>query len=470
MIDSIIQTRNPATMALLDEYSTFSDEEIDRVLEAVGAAQKVWATDSIEKRVACLRSIAVHLRSHRAQLASRMVSEMGKPVGEALAEIDKCAWVFDYYADEGPGFLQDQEVCTDATRSWIAQEALGVILAIMPWNFPWWQVARFAAPVLLSGNAALLKHSPNVTGCALDVEQAFVAAGLPKNVFRTLIVAEPDVPRVTSALIADPRIAAVSLTGSERAGAAVGSAAGSAIKSSLLELGGSDPFIVLDDADLDVVVPAAIKSRFLNCGQSCLAAKRFIVHESLCGEFVGRLSDMMSNLVVGNPESDGTDIGPLARPDLVDDLERQIQESVSAGAQVVAGGRRIQREGAWFEPTLIVDVTLDMPVMAEETFGPVAAVISVRDDAEAIAIANNTRFGLAVGVWSADERRALLLARRVNCGAVFVNAVVASDPRLSFGGTKRSGYGRELGAAGALAFTNARTYYVQSAVRRSAGN
>jgi len=462
MTSKIIQTRNPATMELLNQYSSFSDQDIERTVASVCAAQQRWVADRIENRAACLRSIAVCIRDQRTALASRIVSEMGKPIGEALGEIDKCAWVFDYYADEGPGFLQDEIVGTDATRSWVAQEALGVLLAVMPWNFPWWQVARFAAPALLSGNAALLKHSSNVTGCALDVEQLFVDAGLPKNLFRTLVVSEPEVPKVIANLIADPRIAAVSLTGSERAGVAVGAAAGRAIKPSLLELGGSDPFIVLDDANLDSVLPAAIKSRFLNCGQSCLAAKRFIVHETLYDEFVTRLGEMIGDLVVGDPADSKTTIGPMARPDLVDDIERQLRESVDSGARIVVGGSRVQRDGAWFEPTLIADVTLAMPVMTEETFGPLAAVVPVRDDDEAIAIANNSRYGLAVGVWSADEQRALEVARRITSGAAFINAVVASDPRLPFGGTKQSGYGRELGAAGARAFTNARTFYVNS--------
>jgi len=462
MSNTTIQTRNPATMELLHEYLSFSDNDIERIVESVREAQKLWAADKIENRVACLRSIAIRIRSQRVELASRVVSEMGKPIAEALGEMDKCAWVFDYYADEGPKFLQDELVSTEATRSWVAQEALGIVLAVMPWNFPWWQVARFAAPALLSGNAALLKHSPNVTGCALDIEQVFADAGLPKNLFRTLIVSEPNVPYITSALIADPRIAAVSLTGSERAGIAVGAAAGRSIKPSLLELGGSDPFIVLDDANLDNVLPAAIKSRFLNCGQSCLAAKRFVVHEALYDEFVGRFGEMISDLVVGDPADKDTIIGPMARLDIVDDLERQLRKSIESGARIVVGGNRMQRDGAWFEPTLIADVTLDMPVMTEETFGPVAAVIAIRDDDEAIAIANDTRYGLAVGIWSADEHRAIAVARRITSGAVFVNAAVASDPRLPFGGTKRSGYGRELGAAGARAFTNSRTYVVNS--------
>lgn len=470
MLNTTIQTRNPATMELLNQYLPFSDKDIERIVESVSEAQKLWAADRIENRTACLRSIAMCIRDRRMELASRIVSEMGKPITEALGEIDKCAWVFDYYADEGPRFLQDELVSTDATRSWVAQEALGVVLAVMPWNFPWWQVARFAAPALLSGNAALLKHSPNVTGCALDVEQVFADAGLPKNLFRTLLVSEPAVPEVTSALIADPRIAAVSLTGSERAGSAVGAAAGRAIKPSLLELGGSDPFIVLDDANLDTVLPAAIKSRFLNCGQSCLAAKRFIVHETLYDEFIGRFGEMISDLVVGDPADNDTIIGPMARPDLVDDLERQLRESVDSGARIVVGGSRIRRQGVWYEPTLIADVTLAMPVMTEETFGPVAAVIAFRDDDEAIAIANDTRYGLAVGVWSADEHRALAVARRITSGAAFVNAAVASDPRLPFGGTKRSGYGRELGAAGARAFTNSRTYFVNSNNHERAGD
>jgi succinate-semialdehyde dehydrogenase/glutarate-semialdehyde dehydrogenase len=349
-------------------------------------------------------------------------------------------------------------------RSWVAHEPIGVVLAVMPWNFPFWQVLRFAAPTLLAGNTAILKHSPNVTGCAVAIEQVVRDAGLPDDVFRSIVVAEGDVPEVSRALVEDDRIAAVSLTGSERAGAAVAAAAGGAIKKSLLELGGSDPFVVLADADLDLAVAGAVRSRFINTGQSCLAAKRFVVHRSVAEEFSRRFAAAVADLRVGDPREETTAIGPLARTDLRDGLDRQVRTSVAAGAVVLTGGTPIEGPGAFYAPTVLAGVTLDMPVMAEETFGPVAAVMPVDDDDEAVRVANATRYGLGASVWSSDPSHALAVGRRITSGALFVNSVVASDPRLPFGGTKRSGYGRELGEAGALEFTNARTYVVDAGV------
>ena len=459
-----ITTIDPTSGNVLATYPAITPAEIEKVLDAAHTAQRDWAATPIPDRAAMLTKVAGRLRADREALARLAVAEMGKPIGEALGEVDKCAWVCDYYAEHGPAFLADQLVGTEAMRSWVAHEPLGVILAVMPWNFPFWQVFRFAAPVLLAGNTALLKHSPNVTGTALAIEQIFHKAGLPPEAFRTLVIAEADVPQVTAELIADDRVAAVSLTGSERAGSAVGSIAGREIKKSLLELGGSDPFVILDDADLDLAVASAIRSRFINTGQSCLAAKRFIVHDAVVDQFARRFTDAVTALRVGDPADPGTEIGPMARPDLVDALERQVSASVAAGAVVRAGGRRLDRPGAWFAPTVISDVSLEMPVMAEETFGPVAAIIRARDDAEAVALANATRFGLGASVWGRDTERALAVGRQIASGALFINAVVASDPRLPFGGTKRSGFGRELGAAGALEFTNTRTYYVGAGI------
>jgi succinate-semialdehyde dehydrogenase/glutarate-semialdehyde dehydrogenase len=334
----------------------------------------------------------------------------------------------------------------------------------MPWNFPFWQVLRFAAPTLLAGNTAVLKHSPNVTGCALAIERVLRDAGVPEDVFRSIVVAEADVPEVSRALIEDDRVAAVSLTGSERAGAAVAAAAGRAVKKSLLELGGSDPFVVLADADVELAVAGAVRSRFINSGQSCLAAKRFVVHRDVAEEFTARFAAAVAALRVGDPRDEATAVGPLARADLREGLLRQVRASVDAGATVLTGGAPLEGPGAFFAPTVLAGVTLDMPVMAEETFGPVAAVLAVADDDEAVHAANATRYGLGASVWSADPEHALAVGRRITSGALFVNAVVASDPRLPFGGTKRSGYGRELGAAGALEFTNARTYVVGGGV------
>jgi succinate-semialdehyde dehydrogenase/glutarate-semialdehyde dehydrogenase len=455
-----VTTVDPATGRPLATYPGADVAAALDVLASVHAAQPAWAARPVAERAGHVRAIGAQLRKQADDLAALMTAEMGKPIGEARAEVEKSATACDYYADRGPGFLADRPVDTGAQRSWVAHEPLGVVLAVMPWNFPLWQVLRFAAPTLLSGNTGLLKHSPNVTGCALAVERLIRDAGLPQDVFRSIVVAEPDVPEVSRELIGDDRIAAVSLTGSERAGAAVAAAAGRAIKKSLLELGGSDPFVVLADADLELAVAGAVRSRFINTGQSCLAAKRFVVHRDVSDEFSRRFADAVAELRVGDPRDEATTIGPMARVDLRDELERQVRASVSAGATVLTGGHPLEGPGAFFAPTVLGDVTLDMPVMAEETFGPVAAVMPVDDDEAAVRVANATRYGLGASVWSRDPEHALAVGRRITSGALFVNTVVASDPRLPFGGTKRSGYGRELGEAGAVEFTNARTYVV----------
>jgi succinate-semialdehyde dehydrogenase / glutarate-semialdehyde dehydrogenase len=459
-----VTTVDPATGERLATYPGADVDAALAVLAAVHAAQPAWAARPVEERADLVRAIGAQLRKQAGELAGLMTAEMGKPIGEARAEVEKSATACDYYADRGPGFLADRPVDTGAQRSWVAHEPLGVVLAVMPWNFPFWQVLRFAAPTLLAGNTAILKHSPNVTGCALQIEQVFRDAGLPEDVFRSIVVAEADVPEVSRTLIEDDRITAVSLTGSEGAGAAVASVAGRAIKKTLLELGGSDPFVVLADADLDLAVTGAVRSRFINSGQSCLAAKRFVVHQEVAEEFTRRFAAAVADLRVGDPRDEATAIGPMARSDLRDGLERQVRESVTAGAVVLTGGAALDGPGAFFSPTVLGDVTLDMPVMAEETFGPVAAVITVADDDEAVRVANATQYGLGASVWSSDPEHALAVGRRITSGALFVNTVVASDPRLPFGGTKRSGYGRELGEAGALEFTNARTYVLGGGV------
>jgi succinate-semialdehyde dehydrogenase/glutarate-semialdehyde dehydrogenase len=459
-----VTTVDPATGVPLATYPASDVDAALGVLATVHAAQPAWAARPVGERAELVRSVGAQLRKRTDDLAGLMTAEMGKPIGEARAEVEKSATACDYYAERGPGVLADRPVDTGAQRSWVAHEPLGVVLAVMPWNFPFWQVLRFAAPTLLAGNTAILKHSPNVTGCALAIEQVMRDAGLPGDVFRSIVVAEADVPEVSRALLEDDRMAAVSLTGSERAGAAVAATAGRAIKKSLLELGGSDPFVVLEDADLDLAVAGAVRSRFINTGQSCLAAKRFVVHRAVAEEFSRRFAAAVADLRVGDPRDEATTIGPLARTDLRDALDRQVRASVAAGAAVLTGGASLDGPGAFFAPTVLAGVTLDMPVMAEETFGPVAAVMPVDDDDEAVRIANATRYGLGASVWSTDPQHALAVGRRITSGALFVNTVVASDPRLPFGGTKRSGYGRELGEAGALEFTNARTYVVGGGV------
>lgn len=453
-------TFDPATGRELCRYDVMTAADIDGVLEQVTTGQRTWAGTSMEGRAAVLLRSAKLLRERSEELAALATAEMGKPIAESIAEVEKCAGVCEYYAEASPRLLADQEVVAAGSRSLIRYESLGTVLAIMPWNYPYWQVFRFVAPRLMAGNAGVLKHSPNVTGVALAIEQLLDEAGLPAGVFRTLVIAESDVPRFVDQLIQDDRIAAVTLTGSNRAGVSVAMSAGRAAKKSVLELGGSDPFVVLADADLDVVVPKAVAARFLNGGQSCLCAKRFIVHESLADEFGRRLAAAVDDLVVGSPTEVATKIGPLARPDLAATLERQVTQSVDTGAVVLTGGKRLDLRPAWYAPTVLVNVTTDMPVMAEETFGPAAAVIAFGADDEAVELANATPYGLGASVWSADVDRALEVGGRISSGALFINAVTASDPRLPFGGVKQSGYGRELGEVGAWEFTNIRTVVI----------
>ncbi len=457
--DSIV-TVDPATGRELQRYDVMTSADVDLVLGQVAAAQATWARATVQERASVLLRAAAILRARSAELGALATAEMGKPITEAVAEVQKCAWVCEYYAETSPRLLADQDVVASGSHSFVRYEPLGTVLAVMPWNFPYWQVFRFAAPTLMAGNAGLLKHAPNVTGAALAIEHLLAEAGLPDGVFRALVIAEDDVPATVDRIVQDDRVAAVTLTGSNRAGASVAASAGRVAKKSVLELGGSDPFVVLADADLVAVVPKAVQARFTNAGQSCLCAKRFIVHESVADEFARRLAAAVEELVVGPPGEVATRIGPLARPDLAAALERQVTESVQAGAVVLTGGRRLDRGPAWYAPTVLAGVRPDMPVMAEETFGPVAAVTAFRTDDEAVELANATPFGLGASVWSADTGHALEVGSRIASGALFVNAVTASDPRLPFGGVKQSGHGRELGEVGAREFTNIRTVLV----------
>ncbi|MEV6258887.1 aldehyde dehydrogenase family protein, partial [Nocardia sp. NPDC051911] len=369
-----------------------------------------------------------------------------------------------FYAENATRFLADREVEVAGARTWVTHEPLGVVLGVMPWNYPLWQVVRYAAPALAAGNATVLKHAPSVTGSALAIQEVVRAAasatGSPLSLLATVLVDEALVAEVTASLIEDPRVAAVSLTGSERAGSAVAAVAARALKKSVLELGGSDPFVVLADADVERTVEMAVRGRFLNGGQSCLSAKRFIVVEDVADDFTRRFADAAGALSVGDPFDPAVDIGPLARESQVDAIARQVDLSVAAGATVLTGGKRRAGVGAFFEPTVLCDVTPDMPVFREEVFGPVAAVVRAADDDEAVRLANDTRYGLAASVWSSDPHHALAIGTRITSGALFVNAVVASDPRLPFGGTGSSGYGRELSEEGIREFTNVRTYWM----------
>jgi succinate-semialdehyde dehydrogenase/glutarate-semialdehyde dehydrogenase len=457
---SALVTYNPATGEPLAEYATFSDAQVDAALARADAAQQTWAALPIGERAVVLRRVAEILRTETADLALLITREMGKPLVEARAEVEKCATTCDFYADHAASFLADEPVATSADRSWISYEPVGVVLAVMPWNFPLWQVLRFAAPALMAGNAALLKHSPNTTGCAVAVQRIVTAARAPECLFGALVVAEADVPAVTQRLIADPRVGAVTITGSERAGRAVGAAAGNAIKKSVLELGGSDAFVVLDDADLPRVAALAARGRLMNAGQSCISPKRLIVDASVAEEFTRLLVAEVEALVVGDPEAPGTHVGPMARPDLRDGVHRQVKASVEAGARLLTGGKPLDGPGCFYAPTVLTDVAPGQVAYDEEIFGPVAVVIVAEGEDDAVRIANDTRFGLGASVWTADADRGIAVARRIRSGAAFVNALVASDPRMPFGGTRASGYGRELAAAGIREFVNVRSWWV----------
>jgi succinate-semialdehyde dehydrogenase / glutarate-semialdehyde dehydrogenase len=457
---SAVVTVDPATGERLAEYPAFSDAEVDAALDRAAAAQTGWAARAFAERAAVLRRTAEVLRAESEDLALLVTREMGKPLAEARAEVEKCATACEFYAEHAGDFLADEPVATNADRSWIGYEPVGVVLAVMPWNFPLWQVLRFAAPALMAGNATLLKHSPNTTGCALAVARVLRDAGAPEGLFTALVVAEPDVPAVTGRLIEDPRVGAVTITGSERAGRAVGAASGAALKRSVLELGGSDPFVVLADADLPRVAALAARGRLLNAGQSCISPKRLVVDAAVAEEFTRLLVAEVEALAVGDPQDAGTDVGPMAREDLLEGVHRQVEASVAAGARLLTGGRRLDRPGTFYAPTVLAGVRPGVPAYDEEVFGPVAAVVEVDGEDEAVRVANDTRYGLGASVWTADPDRGIAVARRIRSGAAFVNAVVASDVRMPFGGTRASGYGRELAAAGIREFVNVRTWWV----------
>ncbi|MFE8957460.1 aldehyde dehydrogenase family protein [Streptomyces massasporeus] len=459
-MSATIRTTNPATGQPLAEYEAWDAVRIEAAVERAHAAAHAWALVPITERATRVRHLAGVLREQKDALARLAVDEMGKPVGEAEGEIHKSALTAEYYAEHGPGILADERVDVDGAEAWVAYEPAGLVLAVMPWNFPVWQVMRFAIPSLVAGNGVLLKHASNVTGSALALQDLFVAAGFPEHLVTTLVIADGDVPDVTARLIEDDRIAAVTLTGSNRAGAAVGSAAGRAAKKSVLELGGSDAFVVLDDADVDAAATAAVKARFTNSGQSCVCAKRFIVAASVADAFTAAFVSRVESLRVGDPRAGDTEVGPLARDDLRAAIQRQVEESVAAGAGLLTGGKPLPGDGFFYQPTVLADTGPGMPAFNEETFGPLAAITVARDDEDAVRLANATAYGLGLSVWTADPGRGVALARRITSGAAFVNAIVASDPRLPFGGTKRSGYGRELAAAGIREFTNTRTYWV----------
>lgn len=453
---------NPATDVELEVYPEMSLAEVNERIEQAHNAYLTWRKSTFATRAELMRRAAQNLRDNAATYGRLMAAEMGKPLRDGQAEAEKCAWVCDYYAAHAKSFLQPQLIETDADKSFVTFQPLGVVLAVMPWNFPFWQLFRFAAPALMAGNVGLLKHASNVSGCALAIEEIFHEAGFPEHTFTTLLISSKQVEKI----IEHPLVKAVTLTGSTAAGRAVAEKAGAVIKKTVLELGGSDPYLILEDADLESAVETCVKSRLINSGQSCIAAKRFIVVESQRAAFEKRFVERMQAVKMVDPLADSTAaddliIGPQARTDLRDELHEQVQRSVEQGAKCLLGGSIPKRPGAYYPPTVLTNVKKGMLAYDEELFGPVAAIIPVKDEQEAIRVANDSSFGLGAAVFTQDIAKGeRIAAEELEAGACFVNALVKSDPRLPFGGVKESGYGRELSHFGIKEFVNIKTVYV----------
>lgn len=453
----MISSISPTDDRLLAEYEETSPADVVRHIETAARLQQEWEKVSLADRAVPMMRLAELLEESRESLAVLMADEMGKPLAQGRGEVDKCAWVCRHYAEQSDRILADMPIAADRTKSYLAYRPLGVVLAVMPWNFPFWQVFRFLAPALMAGNGGLLKHASNVTGSALAIDRLVVEAGFPDGLFRTLVVPS----RRVDEILEHPSVVAATLTGSDPAGRAVAAKAGSLLKKTVLELGGSDPYLVLADADLEAAAATCAASRLINGGQSCIAAKRFIVEESVADRFIELLAAGLSKAVMGDPHQPETTLGPMARVDLRDELHDQVERTVAAGGRLVLGGVKPEGPGAFYPATLIADVDETMPIYHEETFGPVAAVIRAKDLDDAIRIANDTEFGLGAAIFTADVELGEQVARdRLQAGACFVNALVASDPRLPFGGIKTSGYGRELADLGMREFLNAKTVVV----------
>lgn len=447
---------NPATGILLEAFDYSSSEEVEAALDVAVSSQAAWRQTSLAERSLVLRRMSDELLAARSSIARDITLEMGKLIIEAEAEIDKCAWNCRYVADMAAEWLGDEPVATSASESYLSYLPLGVLLAVMPWNFPLWQLFRFAAPALMAGNGVLLKHAPNVTRCALDIVEIGERAGLPRGLLQAVFVPVAEV----AGLIADPRVAAVTCTGSPAAGAAIAGLAGASLKKSVLELGGSDSFLVLADADLEGAVTAAVRGRFSNCGQICLAPKRFILEDSIAESFEEQFVAAVSLLRVGDPLDPQTQMGPMARADLLEELDAQVQRSIGQGARVLHGAQRLDRPGNFYSPTVLSGVTARMSVACEETFGPVAALMRARDVEHAIELANDSDYGLSSNIWTRDLTTAKRVARSIHAGGAFINAVSASDPRMPIGGVKRSGYGRELACVGIREFVNTQAVHI----------
>jgi succinate-semialdehyde dehydrogenase / glutarate-semialdehyde dehydrogenase len=456
---SIIEIRNPANGNLVKTYEEMSQEEVNKIIDDAHSAFLQWQETNFSIRSELMRKVAEILRDNAREYAELMMIEMGKPIKSGVSEVEKCAWCCEYFAENAEGFLAREPVAaTGASKSFIAFQPLGVILAIMPWNFPFWQVFRFAAPSLMAGNVGLLKHASNTTGCGIVIEEIFKNAGFPPDTFRTVILNNEN----TDALIPNPKIAAVTLTGSTRAGQIVGKIAGSATKKVVLELGGSDPYLILEDADLDYAVDICVASRLTNSGQSCIAAKRFIVVEAVRQKFEEKFVRKMSEAKMGDPSREDIQVGPQARYDLRDNLHHQVKESIQKGATCLLGGEIPYVPGAYYPPTVLTNVKRGMPAYHEELFGPVAAIIPVKDEEEAIMVANDTEFGLGAAVFTQDRDKGEKIATyKLQAGNCFVNGLVKSDPRMPFGGVKSSGYGRELSQYGIREFVNIKTVVIE---------
>lgn len=447
---------NPATGREIESFDLTDDAGVDAALERASRAWRDWRRRSYADRGGVLRAVAAVLRSQIDAHATTITAEMGKPLAEARAEVEKCAFVCDYFAEHAEAFLADEAAPSDSPASFVTFDPLGIVLACMPWNFPYWQVFRCVAPALAAGNCIVLKHASNVTRCGLRIADVLREAGAPDGVFTMLVLPSRSVAR----LIGDPRVAAVSLTGSTGAGQSVAMAAGQHVKKCVLELGGSDAFIVLEDADVGAAAEVAVRSRFQNAGQSCISAKRFIVSDAVAGEFEERMVELVRAIRVGDPTEEATRMGPLARADLRESIERQLRESVQHGGQLRTGGNRLDRDGYFLEPAVLTRCDVSMPAFVEETFGPLAALTRVRDEDEAVAVANHSEFGLGGNVWTRDRERGIRLAHRLETGGVFINGMTHSDPRLPFGGVRGSGYGRELYRQGIQEFVDLKTVWL----------
>ena len=452
-----ITSVNPTTGKPIKAYDEMTSDAAAAVLVKTHEAWLSWRETTFAARASLMKKTATVLRQRNRELAVLMADEMGKPLAQGTAEVEKCAWGCDYYADNAESHLAPDVIKTESTRSYVAFEPLGIVLAIMPWNFPFWQVYRFAAPALMAGNVGVLKHASNVPGCALAIERIFQESGFPADVFRSLLIGSKQV----QAVIEHPLVRAVTLTGSTPAGKAVAAQAGAVLKKTVLELGGSDAYVILEDADVEAAATTCVTSRLINAGQSCIAAKRFVVVRPLLEAFTNRFVALMKSKKMGNPMAEGTDLGPQARHDLRDALHKQVRASIDRGASLLLGGEVPPGEGAFYPPTVLTNVKPGMPAYDEELFGPVAAIIEAKDEDDAVRIANDSVFGLGAAVFTRDAARGERVARRLEAGATFVNALVASDPRLPFGGIKESGYGRELGAYGIKEFVNMKTVVVR---------